>query len=54
MKAFRQESWTSVKVLGCKVTNPGEWSLDSWVSDGGPHLAYDLMTALAYDFLADV
>ena len=54
MKAFRQESWTSVKVLGCRVTNPGEWSLDSWVLDVGPHPAYGLMIALAYDFLAGV
>jgi hypothetical protein len=54
MKAFRQESWTSARVLGCRVTNPGERSLDSWASDIVPHLAYSLMTALAYDFLADV
>ena len=36
------------------VTDPSEWSLDSWVSDIVPHLAYGLTTALAYDFLADV
>jgi len=36
------------------VTDPSEWSPDSWVSDIVPHLAYGLTTALAYDFLADV
>jgi hypothetical protein len=36
------------------VTDPSEWSLDSWVSDTVPHLAYGLTVALAYDFLTDV
>lgn len=42
----------SATTLG--VTDPTQWSLDSWASDIVPHLAYGLMTALAYDFLADV
>ena len=31
------------------LTNPTTWGLDSWVSDIVPHLAYGLMTAVAYD-----
>jgi hypothetical protein len=45
---------SDVPATALGVTNPGEWSLESWASDIVPHLAYGLMTALAYDFLADV
>jgi hypothetical protein len=31
------------------VTEPNTSGLDSWVSDSVPHLAYGLMTAVAYD-----
>ena len=34
-------------VLG--VANPARWNLSSWVSDSIPHLAYGLVTAVAYD-----
>ena len=34
-------------VLG--VANPARWSLSSWASDSIPHLAYGLVTAVAYD-----
>lgn len=31
------------------VTNPKEWTLDSWLSDIIPHLAYGIVTALVMD-----
>ncbi len=37
-------------VLG--VTNPKEWGAESWASDVVPHLAYGVVTAVAYDALS--
>jgi len=31
------------------VTNPANWGANSWVSDAVPHLAYGLVTAVAYE-----
>ncbi len=36
------------------VTDPTAWGPGSWVSDIVPHLAYGLVTAIAYDAFADV
>ncbi|MGW4529278.1 hypothetical protein [Amycolatopsis sp. NPDC004378] len=36
-------------VLG--ITDPREWTADSWLSDLVPHLAYGLTTAAAWDWL---
>lgn len=33
------------------VTDPTKWDADSWASDVLPHLAYGLVTAVAYDAL---
>ncbi len=35
------------------VTDPRQWGLNSWLSDIVPHLAYSLVTAIAYDALAN-
>ncbi|WP_435107374.1 hypothetical protein [Nocardiopsis synnemataformans] len=35
------------------VTDPREWSAASWISDLVPHLAFGLVTALAYELADD-
>ncbi|RKS08531.1 hypothetical protein DFP74_4241 [Nocardiopsis sp. Huas11] len=35
------------------VTDPREWSAESWISDLVPHLAFGLATALAYESTDD-
>lgn len=34
------------------ATNPKKWGAESWVSDIVPHLAYGIVTAVAYDTLS--
>ncbi len=37
------------------ITDPREWGLNSWTSDIIPHLAYGMVTAVAYDaFIRDL
>jgi hypothetical protein len=45
---------SDVPATALGVTDPRQWGLGSWVSDIVPHLAYGLVTAIAYDAFADV
>jgi hypothetical protein len=40
---------SDVPATALGVTDPTTWGLESWVSDVVPHLAYGLVTAIAYD-----
>ena len=42
---------SDVPATALGVTNPAKWSFNSWASDIVPHLAYGLVTAVAYDAL---
>lgn len=33
------------------LTNPRSWTLDDWLTDAGPHLAYGIVAALTYEAL---
>jgi hypothetical protein len=35
-----------------RVSDPAEWGTPGWLADIVPHLAYGLVTAAAYEFLA--
>src|SRR5919206_16795 len=45
---------SDVPATALGVTDPREWSLDSWASDIVPHLAYGLTTAVAYEAFTSV
>jgi hypothetical protein len=40
---------SDVPATALGVTDPRKWSLSSWASDVVPHLAYGLVTAVAYE-----
>ena len=42
---------SDVPATALGVTDSTTWGVDSWISDIVPHLAYGLMTAVAYDAL---
>lgn len=44
---------SDVPATALGLTDPSEWPASSWASDIVPHLIYGLVTALAYDALAD-
>ena len=45
---------SDVPATALGVTDPREWSPDSWASDIVPHLAYGLTTAVAYEAFTSV
>jgi hypothetical protein len=40
---------STVPMAVLRVTDPREWSAESWISDIVPHLSFGLATALAYE-----
>jgi hypothetical protein len=44
---------SDVPAAALGVTNPAEWSAASWASDIVPHLAYGLVSAIAYETFAE-
>jgi hypothetical protein len=43
---------SDVPIAALGVSDPRTWTASDWVADLGPHLAYGLFTALAYDAFA--
>jgi hypothetical protein len=44
---------SDVPATALGVTNPKEWTRDSWISDIVPHLAYGMVVALVFDAFKD-
>jgi hypothetical protein len=40
---------SDIPIAALGVSDPATWSVSGWVADVVPHLAYGLVTAIAYD-----
>jgi len=52
--ALSAMAMSDVPATAFDVTHPTEWSATSWMLDLGFHLAYGLVTVVAYDAFADM
>ena len=44
---------SDIPIAALGVSDPATWGISGWVADIVPHLAYGLVTAIAYDAFTD-